>query len=323
MLFAGGVGVLLLATLEYFFPGFYLGPAQAMDPQLREIWFDRLVQSQSLFRTDVPDGRHYAVVTAFVLAYAVPTLWVFRTRADCEARRRIDFLLVAIVGCFAMTLVFRRAASPLALFCALPLGLLGDALNERSRVSALFPENRLIRIRRGVARKGFVFLCAMTPHLVLSATDAVGSAQGMSQIRENGDEFSRAVCQQELHRWIQEDRIAQISGLDSALVITRASDAPALLFWTDHRVLAWNHHRSTDGLMLLDRFFRADSDDDLRDVIVETGVDLVLYCPSRSVLEPYWNRGGSRPPPTWMTLLAGEHSGKGPRLLGIAEDPSI
>jgi hypothetical protein len=283
-----------------------------MDPRLHSIWFERLAQSQPLFRTNVPDGHGYAWITGLLFAYGVIHLVVLRGGVGEERRPLLDFLLVSIVGCFIMALAFRRAASPMAFFCVLPLGYLGDAFFARHGRATDSP-NRLARIRRVVALQGFVFCCAMAPHLVLAASDVVTKSAGTGLTSSGA-----GACRQELHRWIQQGRIEELSGLDRALVITRPGDAPALLYWSRHRVVAWNHHRSTQGLMLLDRFFRAENQEELRDVVLRAGADLILYCPKRGG-STYWRSSSPQPLPPWLQVLSGDRD-QGPVLLRVSPE---
>lgn len=311
---AGMLGAVCLAALEWLYPGFHLGPVAVMDPQLHSVWFERLVQSQPLLRVDVPDGYRYVWITGLLFAYGLLHLGTLRLRVAEERRRLLDFLLVSIVGCFIMALAFRRAAAPMALFCVLPIGFLADHWLAR-HARAPRPDNRFARIRRVVALQGFVFCCAMAPHLVLAASDALSGLAGAGT--GGATTAVTTSCRRELHRWIQQGRIEALSGLDSALVVTRPSDAPALLFWSRHRVVAWNHHRSAKGLILLDRFFRARSEAALRDVVSETRADLILYCPRADSTSPYWRSTAPLPLPPWLQPLAGAPD-EGPVLLRIA-----
>jgi hypothetical protein len=168
-----------------------------------------------------------------------------------------------------------------------------------------------------IAVEGFLFIAAMTPHLAIAAASTLGPTS-----RDDSAHAENETCRTALHRWIQQDRVAGLSGLASALVLTRPDDGPALLFWTDHRIVAWNHHRSSEGLTLLDRFFHARDDGELRSAIDAVGADLVLYCPnpSRAGNERYWRREDPAPLPAWLESLAGERTGSGPVLLRVSRE---
>jgi hypothetical protein len=162
-----------LLLLELAFPGFHLGPALAMDPQLYEVWFARLGQSQSVLRLDVQDGPEYAAVTFAMLALAVPALMGWRRHSSGAQRTSIEFLLFSVL---VTTLAFRRGSYFLVVFYALPLGFVGDAIWQwRLRTNELTP-GLARRLSSVIAVEGFLFVAAMTPHVAISAVALRGPA---------------------------------------------------------------------------------------------------------------------------------------------------
>jgi hypothetical protein len=309
---AGGLGGVALGILALVYPGFHQGPLAAMDPVLYEVWFSGLVQSQPLWRLDIDEGLEHLSVTLFMSAVAVASLLWHRRHAAPGARRRIEFLLLATLVMTTLAFGYRRLTGVLAFIYIPAAAMLAEALwhavqrrMSNARIGA--------RISRVVAVEGLLVAAALGPQVVLFGASALAE-----QIRPAVPASSQASCRRELLHWIQNDRIAALSGRDRALVLTRSGDAPALLFWTDHRIVAWNHHRSTSGLMLLQRFFQADDENALYSAARETGAELALYCPGPNHSEPYWQRDDPKPLPPWITLLAGERRGDAPVLLELA-----
>ncbi len=319
LLAAGGLAATTLGLLELAYPGFHQGPLRAMDPALREVWFSGLAQSQPLWRIHVDLGLEYLVLTLFMGALALGSLWWHRARVGAAGRRGIELLLFAAVVTTALAFGFRRLTSVLAYLYIPSMGLLAESLWRRfgRRKSGSGPGRRGVRL---AAIEAILVAVALGPQVVRSAVQA-----RVEHIRPAAEGTAQAACRDELLRWIQVDHVAELSGRHRALVLTRPSEAPALLFWTDHRIVAWNHHRSTQGLLLLDRFFRAADEAALRRAAVETGAELLLYCPGADRDEPYWRRDAPEPLPPWIATLAGDRSGDGPVLLSLepADRPSL
>jgi hypothetical protein len=256
-----GLGAICIAMVLIAFPECLSGPLGAIDPRVRDIWYDRLPEVASL---RVLVDTEFATAVSIV---AVPLIGFlaamgFMTAADDE--RRYRWAAAALfAGTTLLSMVLQNRAAAGAGAVAVPI------------VACL-----VVSIaRRGGgegARISVPLLLVVLPFVSFVVWHTVGTAALQPLAPRLGLTMSEphvAVARDCLER----TAYGELAAIDPTVVLTHTTLASSILAHTGHEVVAGNYHRGAAAILDTYEAFSS-SGNTPPGVIARRGVGLVVVC---------------------------------------------
>jgi hypothetical protein len=255
-------GVVIFSVIE---PACLMGPFGQVNPALKPIWLDRVMESKSILSFGDNQYAPMLAFVAFVLAGIVAQLAIWRARpTTSNALATALIILAAILGCWQIKLMLYAswlAVLPLAVFAA-----------------------RLERV--GSLSGPIVGVCAVlllnqsTFAAVFEAAEAavrwvVGAAAEEASDADVGKECARTT------------NVARLAELPAGLVAANIDLGPHIVAMTPHRVVAAPYHRLDKGILAGHTILHGTPEEAER-TARSLGVSYVVLCGAT-------NAGGSKP----------------------------
>jgi hypothetical protein len=220
---AATAGAAIFAALE---PSCLAGPFGQVDPALKSIWLDHVLETKSLLWLSSRQPALALAQFVFLFAGAGAQIALWRRRCDAASTLATGIVLLAVaLGCWQMKLVPYATwltLLPLAVFCA---GLAGTAL-----VSA-----PLVRIT------ALVLLSQATLAGALSLAGA-SLPQAAARAAAAASFDPRRAC-------FQSASLRRLGALGAGLVAADIDLGPYIVALTPHRVVAAPYHRLSQGIL--------------------------------------------------------------------------
>lgn len=256
---AAGATVVLLAVIA---PRAFLGPDADIDPALRPIWLDKVVEMRPLLPSS-PSGIGPLLLFAGQALLAVPTAVVvlYRHRAG-PLLAAWAFVALLLAGYLVLTLQHARTAA----FLAVP--------------AIIFLVEGLLQLRRWLERLDSARLRAAA-----WAGASVGVVVGFLVL---GGAVTAAAIEPDKGLPSEPCYVDQVApflsdpsglGARQSTIAAYIDLGPQILHFTRHAVLAGPYHRNATGILDLHTLFTA-TDARPRAIVEERGIDLVLLCAS-------------------------------------------
>jgi hypothetical protein len=252
---AGGAGLALLVATA---PACLGGPFASLDPVVRRLWYDNIVEGLPVWRQPLANAT---LLIGFPLIGMAGALLGWRNAESVVARRNWLALLALLLASYAVALLVQRAGG-FAHGCALPGAgyLLARLLDRIGRWRQAVP-----RILASAA-----LIMALSPVGAMMAADLVTDAIVAQPARSEAARSSacHAPC----------DRFGPIARLPGAYILTGLDITPRLLVLTPHSYAGSSHHRDQAAIRrVIDAF--TGSPEAARRIMARHGMDYVLIEP--------------------------------------------
>lgn len=261
LLALAGLGALCAGLVLTAFPECIDGPLAAIDPRIKEIWYDRILEVRSLrVLFDTEFSTAVAILVVPLIGF-LAAMWFLSTTDDEHRYRWAAAALFAGTTLLSMVLQNRAAAGAGAM--AVPI------------VACL-----AIRIaRRGGgedAKVSIPLLLIVLPFVSFVVWHIVGT----TVLRPLAPRFGLARA--EPHVAVARDCLGrtaytELAALPPAVVLSHTGLASAILAYTPHMAVAGNYHRGVEGILDTYEAFSS-SGDAPTGVFARRGVDLVVVC---------------------------------------------
>ncbi|HEX4766226.1 MAG TPA: hypothetical protein VH414_08105 [Lichenihabitans sp.] len=279
---AGGVA---LATMLAIDPACLGDPYAGMDPLIKRLWLDNVVEAQPIFRLARLHPDIFTTTVCPILCGAAATLvGLWRHR---RPRPGPWLVLAALVGVgFAGTFWQIRVASSLS-----PLALVGGAWAVAATLDLAQARHRLVYTMLPFV--GLALLSSLAWAMVPVGAPAKPGASGADP------ESCRASA-----------ALAPLAGFPAVTVFAPIDAGAHLLAYTPMSVPAGPYHRDRHGMrMVLDALLAAP--DLAQDIVASSGARLLIYCSADPLLRIIRKeaRGGLAAalldgrPPAWLTPM--------------------
>lgn len=259
-------GALVLMTAMVIAPQCLQNPLNELDPLLKTLWLDGVIEAQSFYRQLQVDpegfGGFYAV------GFFGLCVCLFRILG--RDRVRSHAILLALLGVsFLVGMVQVRGTTFSNLYAILPLGLLISDLRRHANdqpehlgAGLLFALTAILSVP-SVWALGGVFFVEGTAGVTARMKSLVGS----SQMTQN----ATVVCDTPA-------AYATLASLPPTTVSAPSDMGPEILRFTRHRVLAGPYHRNQGG-MLTELHIGLAEPDEAAAFLRGAGVGILAFCP--------------------------------------------
>jgi hypothetical protein len=292
-------GGVVFGIMELIFTGFHRAHYNHVSAFVDENLLINIIELQPLFDAQ---GESLLIFSAYIYVFILGLAGFFSTRVRAIWRAQpvpYFFLFVTAIGMLYMALLQQRwivyAIAPMALMSgAVVTVLLEDAdkfmqrLRLRTRLDLRFLTANILAMFLAAGGLGFA--------LVGFATQTPDTPQKIEIKKE------QKTCVASLEGFIRGQQINTILKEQSGLVLASTDWAPQILFWTPHSAVAGNYHRDTDGIKAVISFFKAQTADEAKAIVMPRKVDMVLYCENEGLL----NRVETMQSPFFKNIKAGK-----------------
>lgn len=287
----GAAGLGIAAAAAGVAPQCTSGAFAELDPLVRQFWLERVGEGLPIWE-QTPPVMAGILVTPLVALYALARrLW--SAPLAPENRNYLAYALV-IAGSFAISLLVARSSS-IAVLIALPAAS-AIVLQWLARA----------RTQTNVALRLAMMLLAL---LALAPSVAVKGVMRFTPAQALEDKVKAAeACQVQAS-------LSALNRFDPAIMLVPLDISPAMLYATQHKVLASGHHRNDAAMADLIRAFGGD-DATAREIVDRRQIDYIGYCPGMwepMVYERSFPDG----------LMARLEAGKTPDWLEPVKDPAL
>ena len=224
MLLAGSallVGALYL-TLS---PQCFAGPFGALDPLVRHVWYNNVLEGMPVWRQDFPTTIQMIVPPLVGLAVAAISWW----HAAAERRALLGDLAILLSGVLGIALLVSRFSAVATAIAVVPLGFaISEALR---RASALRPSLRVL----------------MLPLILLTLLPGYAAGQIRNRIAPP-PAAAKAPGPDLGHGCGLPGSLPALHAIPPATLFAPFEVSPALLLDTRHKVIATGHHRAAAAM---------------------------------------------------------------------------
>ena len=251
LLFAG-VGGAAAASFLAISPQCVASPFAILDPAVDRYWYRLVMEGQPLWKQEAA-----AWVPALIqLGAALGVVLVLRQRSMDWVRGWWGEYLVLLLASIALGLLVARSIAFASIIAALPLGWLASTLLLRLRK----PGAPLAALGTLVAM--IVLLAPMS--LVMAARAIIPSEEpaATSVASSSCDIYANA---------------SRFRALDTGTIFAPLDMGPAILFETDHKVVATGHHRAADAMAQVIGAFMTEPGE-ARAIITSRDADYLALC---------------------------------------------
>ena len=260
----GVAGAALAATCLYLlFPKVIGGPMVEVDPQIRDIWLDR-VSEMSGIRLDTPEGLRLFLTFFGTGLLGLPLLLhIFVRERGWTENPAWPGIALGILIALPLGLLHSRMAGFAALLLTLPLAeLVGRALQWCQDIAATLPRALLRSLILATALGGGVAAAQLvTPAEDRQAAPSLGGACPLSSMAA---------------------LLAESTERAPLTILTMPDYGPELLYRTPHAVIGTPYHRNGSGITDSHTAMTSPEPGTARRILEARGVDLVLLCPGQA-----------------------------------------
>jgi hypothetical protein len=280
--FAAG-GVVIFSAIE---PACLMGPFGQVNPALKPIWLDRVMESKSILSFGDDQYAPMLAFIAFVLAGIVAQFAIWRARpTTSNALATALIILAAILGCWQIKLMLYAswlAVLPLAVFAA-----------------------RLERV--GSLSGPIVGVCAvlLLNQSTFAAVFEAGEAAARWVVGAAPEEASDADVGKECARTTN---VARLAELPAGLVAANIDLGPHIVAMTPHRVVAAPYHRLDKGIIAGHTILHGTPEEAER-TARSLGVSYIVLCGASNATGAKPVSGGKHPNSLRAKLMRGEPVG--------------
>ena len=236
-------------------PACLLGPFGQVNPALKPIWLDRVMESKSILSFGDNQYAPMLAFVAFVVAGIVAQFAIWRARpTTSNALATAMIVLAAMLGCWQIKLMLYAswlAVLPLAVFAA-RLERLGSLTAPAAGVCVVLLLNQ--STLAGVFEAGEVVVRTV-----------VGAPVAEADEPEVGKECART------------SNIARLADLPPGLVAANIDLGPHIVAMTPHRVVAAPYHRLDKGILAGHAILHGTPEEAER-VVRALGVSYIVLC---------------------------------------------
>ena len=273
-------GIVGLATLRLAAPTCFAGPFATLDPLVRTIWYENVLEGMPVWRQE---PARAAMAIGFPIAGLVGGVLAWR-ESDGAARVRWTICLALAGFAFALSLLVMRTGAT-----ANALALPGGAwLLLRLLTRARAVPNPALRTLATAA----AFLAA-TPGL--AASGLLGLRAPAAGAAASPATTGPAPCDPARD-------IPKLAALPAATLFAPIDITPAILATTPHRAIAGGYHRNSAAMHRVLAGFLA-SPEAAREIVAQAGADYVVGCPGENETDLLAHRA---PGGLWARLQRGE-----------------
>jgi hypothetical protein len=254
------VGGALYAGLE---PACLLGPFGQVNPALRPIWFDQVIEGRNVLA--VGNGRLAPglAFAAFVALGAAVQWAAWRAQRDAtNGLTTAVIVLAGLLGCWQiklMTYACWLAIMPVAIFAA-RLGRVGTVSHPIVRIAAV------------------IFLNQVMFDATFSAAETTVRAAVGKPVAAAAEPNVGRDC-------IKTSNVSQLAALPPGLVASNMDLGPYIVATTPHRVVAAPYHRLDKGILAQQALFNA-KPDEAEKLLDAMGVDYIVLCANAGMAQP-------------------------------------
>jgi hypothetical protein len=276
-------GAVLYGWIE---PACLLGPFGQVNPALKPIWLDRVMESKSIL--SFGDNRYAPMLAfvAFVVAGIVAQFAIWRGRTTTSnALATAMIVLAAMLGCWQIKLMLYAswlAVLPLAVFAA-RLERVGSLTAPAAGICAILLLNQ--STLGGVFEAGEVVVRTV-----------VGTPMAQADEPEVGKECART------------SNIARLADLPPGLVAANIDLGPHIVAMTPHRVVTAPYHRLDKGILAGHAILHGTPEEAER-VVRSVGVSYLVLCGATTAAGTKPASGGKYPDSLRARLMRGEPIG--------------
>lgn len=297
LLAAGALAGCAGVALNYQFPGFYLGPMAAADPELMAFFRLRVAELQSAF----DPGYAQFTVALYDRALFIPLLWLAWRRT---ARAGWCWLAMALTVLFVFTSLQLRWLMYPVMLSFFGLGLLADITwrwlcTRYATLPAIHPLS-------GTTPAGVRTLARITV-CVVAMLFAVPAALIPTPTASSGSRvfLKPSACGSALRAAIQQNDLARFGIRRHATLFLPMDLAPHVLYWTQNRVVASFYHRNSEALHDYYDLAYAPDAETAKNMIEKRGIDTILWC--ADTWPPPSLSPSQKTTPFFDALAAGKH----------------
>lgn len=271
---------LIIGLMELVFTGFHRAHYNHVSAFVDENLLAHIIELQGLFDAQ---GKNLLVFYAYIYVFilGIGGFLSKRVRAIWRANAApYFFLFVTSIAILYMAMLQQRwlaySIAPMALFSMAVVGvLLGDAGKSLSGIAAR-------------SKLDIKFLGVSMLAVLFAGGGLVSAFVGFSIAKpEEQKSIEFKACTSTLHKFIREGQLNTVLQNPKGLVLMPTDWAPNILFWTPHSAVAGNYHRDTDGIKTVISFFKAQTADEAKAIVMARKVDAVLYCENEGLLTRY------------------------------------
>jgi hypothetical protein len=276
-------GAVLYGWIE---PTCLLGPFGQVNPALKQIWLDRVMESKSILSFGDNQYAPMLAFVAFVVAGIMAQLAIWRARpTTANALATATIVLAAMLGCWQIKLMLYAswlAVLPLAVFAA-RLERLGSLTAPAAGVCVILLLNQ--STLAGVFEAGEVVVRTV-----------VGAPVAETDEPDVGRECARTT------------NIARLADLPPGLIATNIDLGPHIVAMTPHRVVAAPYHRLDKGILAGHAILHG-SPEEAERVVRSLGVAYIVLCGATNAAGAKPASGGKHPDSLRARLMRGEPIG--------------
>jgi hypothetical protein len=272
--------VFVVGVMELLFTGFHRAHYNHVSAFVDENLLAYIIELQGLFAAQ---GKNLLVFYAYIYVFIIGMGGFLSKRVRAIWRANAApyfFLFVIAIAMLYMAMLQQRWAAysiaPMALFSVAVVSvLLKDTAESLSELAAR-------------CRLDIKFLATGMLAISLAGGGLASAFVGFSIAKpEEAKGIEQKACNAALHKFIREGKLNTVLQKPDGLVLAPTDWAPSILFWTPHSAVAGNYHRDTDGIKAVVGFFKAQTADEAKAIVMERKVDVVVYCDNEGLLLRY------------------------------------
>ncbi len=298
-LIAAGIGgAIILAVMQYYFPGFYHGPMQAVDPWLQQHWAPSITEIQPLKWWQV-----WPFLPWYILAYAV-VCYEADARPISGQNYARALCLILLIGFSFLTVFGVRWIRNFDLLCW-PFAALGLIRG------AAFAANNFMSAKPAWWRPLAQFLlCGAVLYAFSQAHNLIVKPQTppATALMDCNTGIARLSQFSNWDRWL---------GPYPVTVMTTPDAGLSIVFWTGNNVLTANYHRDLDGFLRQNAIQTAPDSAAALAAIRRANVNAMILC------QPYPQWLDARHLPSWLSRVEWPESNEKLSLTPRNERPLI
>lgn len=266
------IAVVIFVTMNYFFPGFYRGPYNQVDPYLLANFFPRISEFFSPFA--LGNGIALGVLIYFMLGTAF-MLYRWQTpHQTLELRKAWIFWAACLLT--LLTFYMYRWNNYAGVMNILLMSFFVAYLSQtRTTLTNL------------ILTAFLVFL----PTLLLQASPSALPAENQ-------------ICMKQTYRFIDSGFLSQAQFSHDQIILANTNYTPYLIFNTRYIAIAGNYHHDPEAIRDILEFFNGD-EPTARQIALHRKADLLLYCLDEQTNPQAFMTGLEKQPapPAWLQPL--------------------
>lgn len=238
------MAVLLFGLMNYYFPGFYKGPYNAVSPYLLKNFFPNNIEFYSPFRID--DG----LALAFLLYFIVGSGFCYYLYLNREMTKEQFLILFAATVTSLLTAYMNRWGR-----IATPLNIL-----LVSFFVAYFAETKINKL---------IKLCVIALLIFLPSVLFLVSRNPVSE--------ETMQCQKQFYSMMKDKVLEEQQFKKDKILFISSNYGPFILYYTHFAVVATNDHHNPVGLEDTFNFFK-EKEQSAKSMVRRRKIDLILLC---------------------------------------------